>query len=289
VSIFFSFSYLCCYVVVFLGVFSVLQSGVKVKTEPVCVSGDYNKSRSSKEGESSKDKHSQDDDGGDDGHEEYLDYSKLPFKVEERGDKVLIDRSSWEGVKKLMKDQKTVIEKIEGQTSLVLPNVGETALLCPTCGSSFKTNATLQKHIKKSHGLHDRLSCKFCNVTFVSKVVLRKHVSNVHNKDPSSTTKQFHCKMCDSSFPTSWQLGQHSRHVHQKERAIECKFGCGKTYSSAGSMSSHLSSCKKNPNWVKKVCLYRGCEKAYTKQCDLNAHMKKVHGWEKKKKDKGGK
>jgi KRAB domain-containing zinc finger protein len=182
----------------------------------------------------------------------------------------------------LMKKQKEVIEKIESHSSFLLPDVRPKDIQCPVCGTNFKSPATLKKHMIKSHKLENRSQCEMCDLTFVSSVVLKKHISTVHKKTKEGK-KDFKCSMCESVFHTSWELGQHSRYVHKKERNIECKFNCGKTYSTTASMSSHLSSCTKNPNFVRKVCLYKGCDKSYTKQCDLNAHMKKAHGWEKKK------
>jgi uncharacterized C2H2 Zn-finger protein len=281
------FIYLCR---VFLCVFLVRKSGTKLPTQPVCTSRKYEKSKPKQKPLPKEVLVTRDSDDGDDEHGMDEDpFTKLPFIVEEKGDKVVIDKASWEGVKTLMRYNKEVVEKIEKEGSgLVLPKVSEGAIICPSCGIRFKTPTTLRKHMEKSHRLKERVECSDCRKTFVSKVVMIKHFNQTHKKKKSDTVTTFKCKLCDKTFGHSWELGQHSRYIHKDDRNIQCKYSCGKTYSTQASMNSHLSSCKENPNFVKKTCLYKGCEKSYTKQCDLNSHMKKAHGWEKAK-GKGGK
>lgn len=147
----------------------------------------------------------------------------------------------------------------------MLKHSSEGNFRCPECGFGFKTNITLQHHLrsKKTH------KCLVCDIEFSCKFSQRRHRSEVHGS-------MYKCGKC------SYQTKVASRFINHKgihDKSIACSTCDGK-------FSSHV--LLKNHQMQYKHGIYATapdqtfncdkCEKRFASPNYLREHQRKVHG-----------
>lgn len=138
-----------------------------------------------------------------------------------------------------------------------------TGRLCPFCGKSFRSLATLENH-KRVHTREKPFACDECDKPFRTKGNLLEH-KRVHNTNlwlMKSDTKlamdaaasfgngggtdndrdrRFRCTYCAKPFRTHTALLNHER-VHTREKPFECS-ECGKCYRTKSNLNEHMKGC----------------------------------------------
>lgn len=164
------------------------------------------------------------------------------------------------------------------------------------CGQVFRKHGTLQKHITMVHEGKSPFICKVlnrhgeeCGAGFDGAGKLKSHEGRVHGD------KRFWCAMCSSAatakeagigqqdspggFSTYAELQAHIGIEH----APTCEV-CGLQCNTQRALKSHIDIVH-GPLDVderrKHVCLEPGCGRAFTKQGNLNVHVRTIHGQKK--------
>lgn len=247
------------------------KSKVLIKCAPLIGDKGYNQDRRQQERELSE------------VESDESDIDELPFKMTRKEGKVTIDEKSWCGVVSLLKKSNKVLKKVTDKSGIHIPKVKKGSLKCSVCGKKCQNKNALLHHIERSHKGEGRVECEICHKTYVNKTVLKTH-KKLHSPSVGPKTPPlYQCTICDQEpFTKSWELGSHMRRKHPDTGKFPCKWpNCTKKLGTLKSQKSHESGCKKNPNYKVKKCIFRGCDKEYQRQYDLNDHMKVEHGWKK--------
>ncbi|KAK6081933.1 hypothetical protein SCUP515_02712 [Seiridium cupressi] len=150
----------------------------------------------------------------------------------------------------------------------------------PPCNQSFRKHQTLQRHIRAEHLKVPAFQCKHegCKAGFDTASSLRRHVEKEH------ADIKFWCEECNRGlvdaasdrvgFSSMEQLQQHMKKAH-----ISCTF-CDCIFPTRDEMESHTElehasnvlEARKNV-----VCTRDGCGKVFSKQSNLQAHIKSYH------------
>ena len=153
---------------------------------------------------------------------------------------------------------------------------------CEYCYNSFRSLATLNRHIKKIHikkkvqklskkgknkGFETQ-KCEFCGNFFATRASLKLHL-NTHKTD-----KIFKCDyaMCEKSFVAESRLKRHRREVHEGKTEKKCGF-CGKKFSRGDILKVHIYTIHEDHKDFK--CEY--CDKSFKQRSSLNGHCKRHH------------
>lgn len=153
---------------------------------------------------------------------------------------------------------------------------------CEYCYNSFRSLATLNRHIKKIHikkkvqklskkgknkGFETQ-KCEFCGIFFATRASLKQHL-NTHKTD-----KIFKCDnaMCEKSFVAESRLKRHRREVHEGKTEKKCGF-CGKKFSRGDILKVHIYTIHEDHRDFK--CEY--CDKSFKQRSSLNGHCKRHH------------
>ena len=81
---------------------------------------------------------------------------------------------------------------------------------------------------------------------------------------------------CDKTFPTAHKLKVHERRHQADRKPYSCEMeGCGKVFSSLGTLTSHL---KTHSGEKPHACPVEGCEKRFTKASKLKLHLRSHTG-----------
>ena len=85
--------------------------------------------------------------------------------------------------------------------------------VCHNCNTKYKTKATLQRHMKKTHSddIPDDFCCSLCNEKFVSKSGLAIHTARQHEDN------SLQCKICDITFKRRQTLKRHMHNNHSEK------------------------------------------------------------------------
>lgn len=109
---------------------------------------------------------------------------------------------------------------------------------CTSCGTAFKKNSNLVKHMKLVHLRERKFACQEpgCGRLFGQKSNLNSHVRAVHLKE-----KPFICTEpnCGRRFSQKSGLKAHVKTVHNGERPYKCE--CGSAFGHRGDVSFFFS------------------------------------------------
>ena len=153
---------------------------------------------------------------------------------------------------------------------------------CEYCYNSFRSLATLNRHIKKIHikkkvqklskkgknkGFETQ-KCEFCGNTYATRASLKLHLIT------HKTDKIFKCDyaMCGKSFVAESRLKRHRREVHEGKTEKKCGF-CGKKFSRGDILKVHIYTIHEDHEDFK--CEY--CDKSFKQRSSLNGHCKRHH------------
>ncbi|KUJ20915.1 uncharacterized protein LY89DRAFT_419074 [Mollisia scopiformis] len=147
----------------------------------------------------------------------------------------------------------------------------------PPCNQTFRKHQTLQRHIRSDHLHLTPFPCTFvdpvtgeqCKAGFDGGTGLRQHVNRVHGP------AKFLCTECAApGFKTERQLQAHVRKEH-----ASCMF-CDLKFSSQQVLVKHIESQHSGSTLAERKnvpCPYEGCGKRFTKQNNLNTHIRSAH------------
>ena len=94
--------------------------------------------------------------------------------------------------------------------------------------------------------------------------------------DNKATNQSFNCDKCDDTFSSHMKLSAHKKAKHRNYRYI-CK-KCRKRFVSEVGLKTHNDISHSNKsNLLPFHCSY--CTEKFTKQFDLEKHMKNNHWW----------
>lgn len=141
---------------------------------------------------------------------------------------------------------------------------------CITCGASFTTEKSLQRHIRAQH-LEIKHLCSYCQKAFHYVGDKTKHEKNCSGNrqqvDTVHVCQQCHktfkgkryldihtqaqhmgikhpCEKCEKCFKYSWDCKKHSQTCGKQKKIYNCSH-CPKVLSSVSSLNNHESSHKK--------------------------------------------
>ncbi|PVH85090.1 hypothetical protein DL98DRAFT_651366 [Cadophora sp. DSE1049] len=147
----------------------------------------------------------------------------------------------------------------------------------PPCNEPFRKHQTLQRHIRSVHLLLAPYPCTYvdpvtsvpCNAGFDGATGLRQHVDRVHS------ATRITCFLCHApGFKTDRELQAHIRKEH-----ANCAF-CDIKCSSQRELMKHIEIHHSGITVEQRKnvpCTYAGCNKRFTKQNNLNTHIRTAH------------
>ena len=144
---------------------------------------------------------------------------------------------------------------------------GKQRVPCPQCQRTFRYPNELAKHVEMAHeGL--KFACPHCGKAYSTRCNLQKHVAGSHEG------KSYPCTECSKVYTDPSNLRKHVRTAHNKGMRVACPL-CDKTFTQATHMRQHLRSAHEG---VRFLCAFPGCERQYTRNDQLAAHVRLVHG-----------
>ncbi|KAI9724856.1 MAG: hypothetical protein M1812_000132 [Candelaria pacifica] len=167
----------------------------------------------------------------------------------------------------------------------------------PPCNETFRKHATLQKHVTSVHLNQKPFPCTFvdpetgekCSQGYETAGKLRTHEGRVHGGE------RYQCLVClqDSanlgeqeqqspvlSFATYALLQDHNRTAHPP-KCIYCEHIC----STQRELRQHVEINHSGQDVDERrtyICSYPECGRGFTKNSNLNVHIRTVHGGEKR-------
>ncbi|KAI4599669.1 Strongly-conserved Zn-finger binding protein (TFIIIA) [Pestalotiopsis sp. 9143b] len=151
----------------------------------------------------------------------------------------------------------------------------------PPCNQSFRKHQTLQRHIRAEHLKMPGFVCKNagCGAGFDTASSLRRHVEKEH------ADLKYWCDECNNGltddaedrvgFSSAEQLLYHMKKAH-----ISCTF-CDKIFPTRDAMEAHTemehASNVQDNTRKSVVCTRDGCGKVFSKQSNLQAHVRSFH------------
>ena len=187
----------------------------------------------------------------------------------------------------------TLAHSLKGHMKLHTENGGK-RFNCDNCSKSFPSSTHLTLHNRRVHLKEKNVSCRFCHKTLFNKLGLEKHEA-IHTRG-----NYIKCSLCDERFEYKHSL---KKNVLTAHTTIKCDI-CDKEFSGYNKLNHHLkihgektffcSFCSKGffyRNSLKRHesfhtaernidCHY--CERKFTHQQHLKAHIKSVHNPAKK-------
>ncbi|CZT49248.1 related to zinc finger protein 615 [Rhynchosporium secalis] len=147
----------------------------------------------------------------------------------------------------------------------------------PPCNEPFRKHQTLQRHIRSVHLQLAPYPCTYvdpetsvlCKAGFDGATGLRQHVDRVHS------ATRITCFLCNApGFKTDRELQTHIRKEH-----ANCAF-CDIKCSSQRELMKHIEIYHSGITVEQRKnvpCTYAGCNKRFTKQNNLNTHIRTAH------------
>ena len=120
---------------------------------------------------------------------------------------------------------------------LEMAHVG--VIKCKHCPKSFKTFASMERHIKTIHDENSKFPCPQCNAKCVSKAILEEHLQTHQEGKP------FSCIQCGKDFTRKYHLERHLNHAKcaggtgKPKNQFPCEV-CNKAFSRIDNLREHL-------------------------------------------------
>lgn len=164
----------------------------------------------------------------------------------------------------------------------------------PPCTRTFRKHHTLQSHIRTAHlGLApyscpqaDPITHDVCGAVFDSAAALRKHSERNHGPP------RFWCDECSDTIKpdgTSQQVAFSTKRELEKHVNVEhsnCIF-CNSKCNGKRELQKHIETYHSSPNISNETkslaerkalpCAHPGCDKTFTKKCNLLVHVRVAH------------
>lgn len=137
---------------------------------------------------------------------------------------------------------------------------------CEICGTKYKNQWCLGRHMAKSHNVKD-FQCTKCPERFQSQYHKQKHLITVHDIGHK-------CTYCGKMFTRNSFMKDHIRRTHLKEKDVPCTV-CGEKFFDNYCLKLHMVKHKGERNFTCEVC-----GKAFLRRSNLKVHkqMHKKHG-----------
>uniref|UniRef100_A0A914VWQ6 C2H2-type domain-containing protein n=1 Tax=Plectus sambesii TaxID=2011161 RepID=A0A914VWQ6_9BILA len=141
-----------------------------------------------------------------------------------------------------------------------LTTVKNRSYQCFTCGDTFKTLESLERH--ETHVSHS-YKCPVCVRVYCSRRALKRHFAS-HSHD-----FRFKCSQCDAAFAFKSILTNHEK-TH-KEASFACK-RCTKKFKRRDMLQRHLTSVHSaRPVFI---CVFSNCLRQFRRRDRLRDHVK---------------
>ncbi|KAH0789315.1 zinc finger protein [Histomonas meleagridis] len=141
--------------------------------------------------------------------------------------------------------------------------------VCPFCSQTFKKIHTFRQHTAIIHEHKKPYSCDICGQEFLSLLNYKRHPCLKKSKD-------IKCSYCDAKLSSRKELTRHLKEEHKKPHVCP---ECGATFSISANLKQHMQKHSGSPTSRRKfACPVDGCNSAFTRQTNLNTHIKTIHG-----------
>ncbi|ETN62592.1 hypothetical protein AND_005708 [Anopheles darlingi] len=166
-------------------------------------------------------------------------------------------------------------------------------LMCENCPKTFKTRASLERHMEGHNGAGDQLLQQQQQEQHQQQQQQQHQHQQQHPQQQQSQPQQqgsttpmvvaasagtvsvagtVSCTLCNSVLKDEYNLKTHMKRIHAEQTPSTCKT-CGKTFKSKHSLYTHISN----------VCTTRQfpctiCAKQFKKRTKLKQHMTAAHG-----------
>lgn len=141
-------------------------------------------------------------------------------------------------------------------------SMDQNKLECVNCKKEFESRASLEEHVKSSHGSSSRsYTCQFCNKSFSRSWNFQRHVL-IHKGE-----KPHKCEKCPKAFVLAAHLKIHNR-IHTGEKPYKCNV-CSRGFAQLTNLQRHvLTHTGQKPH----KCTY--CPKGFVSSSDLRRHVR---------------
>ncbi|XP_028159545.1 histone-lysine N-methyltransferase PRDM9-like [Ostrinia furnacalis] len=140
----------------------------------------------------------------------------------------------------------------------------EPSFPCPECGTSFRRQYHLQRHIQSIHRGKQYTKCPVCRVEFADKDILLQHIKKKH----TGKKEAFRCRECRFKCASLKELLLHE--VNHQDRHV-CPH-CSLSYKRKDHMIRHIKG-----EHMKIVVVCPICDQMYKRKDHLARHMREKH------------
>ena len=101
------------------------------------------------------------------------------------------------------------------------PKKSDVQSMCCECGSTFKNNSHLSRHVMRKHRKHEyKMECDICGQRFLLNYDLKRHMTK------HSNVRNYNCEKCQQKFKTEISMKNHVKNVHKTDKMMRKKFLC---------------------------------------------------------------
>jgi len=183
-------------------------------------------------------------------------------------------------------------------------STNDSGVMCPyeNCSYRCKFNSNLKRHIKRIHESEKPFKCSIdgCSMTF------KKHKDKTIHEALHRGEKPFKCEEedCNECYSSHHKLKKHMK-KHKKDKGYLCSnencssvffswsdlqkhkflctvhkcYACGKIFKGAAQLKRHKVIHESSRQLLK--CPVEGCDREYTTESNVVAHMRSCHGEQK--------
>ncbi|KAJ2941066.1 hypothetical protein O0L34_g13195 [Tuta absoluta] len=155
----------------------------------------------------------------------------------------------------------------------VLCSIPAKKYICKECGMAFESPSHLKIHSTKHSHKRD-FYCVECDKSFKTNHSLQQHLKTV---SVHVTNQKYACLTCEKRFTTKAHVERHTRDVHIKAARYYCD-QCGKEYRCKYKLAGHLQKHDGYERPRSFICTV--CNKGFQTNRVLNVHMR-IHTGEK--------
>ena len=144
-------------------------------------------------------------------------------------------------------------------------HTGEATHICPTCSKSFTYVGNMHAHQRTMHPEEKHYVCQDCDEKFDLPSELKRH-QRTHTGGAKHT-----CPTCNKSFTYASNMHTHQRTIHPEEKYYVCQ-DCDEKFDLPSELKRH-----RRIHTGKACNICPTCEKSFTSQGNLTAHIHKYH------------